>query len=122
MISGQPNQLVGPRSVNLFITNLCNRACPFCYLNDWVTNDKKTAIHMSLNNLDTLIHWLKNSKIDRVKIAGGEPMLHPEIISIVTKLVKNGVALRMNILRPEVWPILLLEDGNYMTQPNGKIY
>jgi len=80
-----------PYSVNLFITNLCNRKCPFCYLSDWVTNNQSAANHMNINAIRIVIRWLKRSRIEKVKLAGGEPMLHPNLIEIVNELVKNNI-------------------------------
>ena len=91
MMPGAPLQFLGPHSVNIFLTDQCNRRCPFCYLNNWVTNDEKTAHHMTLKDLRTLIRWLKKSKINKVKLAGGEPMLHPNLIDFVKELMKNHI-------------------------------
>ena len=93
MTPDAPQLSIRPNSVNLFITNLCNRRCPFCYLKDWITNDEKKAHHMSLKNLRTLIRWLKRSKIYNVQLAGGEPMLHPNLLDFVNELVKNNISI-----------------------------
>lgn len=91
MLPGSSQQYVGPQSVNLFITELCNRRCPFCYLNNWVASEGKTAKYMTLEDIKVVIGWLKRSGIRRVKLAGGEPMLHPQLLDILRELVKNHI-------------------------------
>lgn len=90
-MAGTPFQHYEPSCVNLFITNLCNRRCPFCYLNDWVTNKEDDAHHMSLKSLSTLIHWLQKSRINKVKLAGGEPMLHPNLLDFIHELMRSHI-------------------------------
>ena len=93
MMPGAPLQFLGPHSVNIFLTDLCNRRCPFCYLNNWITNDERTAHHMTLKDLGTLIRWLNKSKINRVKLAGGEPMLHPNLLDFVKELMRKHIVI-----------------------------
>ena len=90
-MSDHPLPHYKPSCINLFITNLCNRKCPFCYLNDWVTKEDNKVYHMSLKNLDVLIPWLQKSGINKVKLAGGEPMLHPSLIDFIHEFKKNNV-------------------------------
>ncbi|MGQ9680483.1 MAG: radical SAM protein [Candidatus Bathyarchaeia archaeon] len=93
MIASAPFQHYEPSCINLFITNLCNRRCPFCYLNDWIANNESNAHHMSLKSLDALTLWLKKSKINKVKLAGGEPMLHPNLLDLIHKLMRNHIGI-----------------------------
>ena len=74
-------------SVNLFITNLCNSACPYCCVRDWITHDSETAQYMSFRDLGRVIEVLKRSGIDSVRLLGGEPMLHPEIGGFVDRSI-----------------------------------
>ncbi|MBS7651509.1 4Fe-4S cluster-binding domain-containing protein [Candidatus Bathyarchaeota archaeon] len=87
------SQVPGPTCVNLILTDLCNRACPFCFLNDWIRGDEAGARHMSYKDLRTVIRWLRDSKIWRVKLAGGEPMLHPNLLDFVRELMKNRIVI-----------------------------
>ncbi len=91
MLPGSQQQYIGPQSVNLFITEFCNRKCPFCYLNNWITGEGKTAKYMTLEDIKTVIKWLKRSGIKKVKLAGGEPMLHTQLLDIVKELVNNQI-------------------------------
>jgi organic radical activating enzyme len=93
MLPGSAQQFLGPQSVNLFITEFCNRKCPFCYLNNWVADEGKTAKYMTLEDIKVIIGWLKRSGIRRVKLAGGEPMLHIQLLDIVSELVKSQITI-----------------------------
>ncbi len=49
---------------------------------------------MSLSDLDKVIDWLNRSKVRNVQLLGGEPMIHPDILRFVGKLVGKGVMIR----------------------------
>lgn len=89
---------------NLYITDLCNRRCTFCYVKEWTTSDHRKASYMSLSDLDKVIYWLKESKIGFVQLIGGEPMLHPDIIEIVERLKAMGINI-LTILTNGLAPI-----------------
>ncbi len=91
MMPGTPRQILRPHSINLFLTNLCNRSCPFCYLNNWIVHDEGDAIYLSHEDLLAIIRWLKKSKLSMVKLAGGEPMLHPRVVEFAEEFVQNGI-------------------------------
>lgn len=91
MMPGVTQQFLRPGSVNVFLTNLCNRKCSFCYLNNWITDSEEDAILMSRKSLATLLQWLKRSKLYRVKLAGGEPTLHPEMLDFVKEFIRNNI-------------------------------
>ncbi len=78
-------------SVNLFITNLCNIACPYCCVNDWITDDNKSAQYMKLKDLNLIIELLKKSQIDQVRLLGGEPMLHPHVYEFLKRLLEEDI-------------------------------
>ncbi len=48
---------------------------------------------MSYKDLRTVIRWLRDSRVERVKLAGGEPMLHPNLIDFAEELVKNRIVI-----------------------------
>ena len=78
-------------SANLFVTNLCNSSCPYCCVNDWITNDEKSAQYMRLEDLDLIIETLKMSQIDQVRLLGGEPMLHPRVSEFIERLLEEDI-------------------------------
>lgn len=70
--------------MRLSITDSCNLRCSYCMpngLNKQVTN-------LSLDDIKLICSKLSQFGISKVKITGGEPLIHPQIDEIV-KLLKN---------------------------------
>ncbi len=84
-------------------TSACNLACDGCYREN-ITNGHK-ALEVVKEEIDTF-HRLRTA--DGISIAGGDPLLHPEIVEIVRYITSldtkpiintNGAALTMDLLR-----------------------
>ena len=89
------------------ITDVCNFSCPFCFnasqefsVNASVNSMDKSF--MNINDFITIVTLIKNNGYDRIILSGGEPLLHPDIISMLihldahnfrTQLVTNGYLL-----------------------------
>lgn len=87
----------------LEVTNKCNLACKGCY------RDQRGGGHKSLEEIaDDLGVFRRHRKSDCMSIAGGDPLVHPQIAEIVA-MVKagawkpivntNGLALTPGLLR-----------------------
>ena len=76
--------LVSPVAVVWEITNKCNFKCPQCRA--FMDNPKRNT---DIEN--AVIEAVIANKILSINISGGEPLLHPEIVSIVRRLSENGV-------------------------------
>jgi cyclic pyranopterin phosphate synthase len=72
---------------------------------------------MSLTDLDKVIKWLRESNIGFVQLIGGEPTMHPDIIEIVKKLLKNGVHVR-TILTNGLADGALIKEVSDLVQTN----
>lgn len=95
MTAQVPNlNLVYHGGANLYLTNLCAGRCPYCCLKEWTTSDSSAAQHMSLNDLDKVIKWLRESNIGFVQLIGGEPLMHPDIIEIIRRLQAGRLLVR----------------------------
>lgn len=68
--------------VMLQITTRCNMRCKHCFLS---ATGAGMDISYSLIKSD-IIRKLKESKVKKVTLTGGEPLLHPDILDIVTAL------------------------------------
>ena len=66
-------------------TSKCNLHCDGCYRENRVNSHK---------SLETIAHELdifeRNRKTDGVSVAGGEPLMHPDIVEIVRMVRKKG--------------------------------
>lgn len=105
------------RAANLFITNYCNRSCPFCDVKDWVVHNEDTAYHMSEKDIRLIIDWLKRSGLTNVQLAGGEPMAHPKIVEIVEELVRNNLQI-VTVLTNGLGDTRLYEEVAKIAKPS----
>jgi hypothetical protein len=84
-------------------TSACNLACDGCY------RENVAGGHKTLDEVRTEIETFKRLRnCDGISIAGGDPLLHPEIVEIVRSVAAsgikpilntNGAALTMDLLR-----------------------
>lgn len=49
---------------------------------------------MTLTDLDIAIDWMKTSGIKSVQLIGGEPMINPNVLKIIEKIVGNEIQIR----------------------------
>ena len=79
--------------LELNITLQCNLACPNCNRLCHIYRDRTE--HMSLEQIDKFIKQAKvGGGVSRLKVLGGEPLLHPqfvEIYNMLTSAAKDGV-------------------------------
>ncbi len=83
-------------------TAKCNLSCDGCYRQN--ENNSHKSIEVIKEELDT---FTKFRKVDGISIAGGDPLTHPDVISIVREVKKrnlkpilntNGLALTKELL------------------------
>ena len=102
-----PHEGIGLVSNNAYLsvvaTNKCNRACPYC-----INSDTDHSLQLPVEKMRRTVKEAVNRfRIKEAIILGGEPTLHPDIISIISglkdagieivRLTTNGIALS-NIL------------------------
>jgi pyruvate-formate lyase-activating enzyme len=67
-------------------TAACNLACLGCYR----TNDPKA--HKTLDAIDReLDTFTRLRKADGISVAGGDPLMHPNVVDIVAKISERGI-------------------------------
>lgn len=86
----------------LEITNKCNLHCDGCYRRD-------SSLSMSLDEIENNLDEMASHRtFDSVSLAGGDPLLHPDISQIVNlisekgwkiRIYTNGMTLDENLLR-----------------------
>lgn len=67
-----------PELVDLCITHQCYRNCEFCY-----QNSTPKGSNANLSHIIHLANYLERLNVFEVVIGGGEPLLHPDFISIL---------------------------------------
>lgn len=80
--------------MNLILTTDCDKGCNYCFGRNW-----KPGQDMSLEQVE----WCINQEGPRLNLLGGEPTMHPEIVTIIrmSKATGKWVRLFSNLLFPE---------------------
>ncbi|WP_437491180.1 GTP 3',8-cyclase MoaA [Sorangium sp. So ce1014] len=86
---GAPSAHAGPapRSVRISVTDRCDFACTYCRPS---RHDGYADGRLMTSAWRTMFEALRDAGIRRVRLTGGEPLLHPEIVSIVACLASLG--------------------------------
>lgn len=79
-------------------TSKCNLSCDGCYREN--RKDSHKSLDEIKNELDV---FEKNRKTDSISIAGGEPLIHPDILEVVRMIAKKG------------WKPVINTNGDYLT-------
>jgi radical SAM protein with 4Fe4S-binding SPASM domain len=80
-----------PEVVELFPTNYCNFACPFCRCGKYHGDRSQYLDFAALSNL---LDELSQKGVKTLEMGGGgEPLEHPRIEEILTRLAKEGFRL-----------------------------
>ena len=100
-----------PRSVRLSLTDRCDLACVYCrpHRHDGYLEDR-----LDLEAWKTMVRGLVQAGVRRVRLTGGEPLLHPQVTEVVGFLASLGlddVALTTNATRLEKLARPLREAG-----------
>jgi cyclic pyranopterin phosphate synthase len=85
-----------PRSVRVSVTDRCDFACTYCRPSH---SDGYSEGRLMVPVWRTMFEGLQKAGVRRVRLTGGEPLIHPEILTIVTALAAMGfedVALTTN--------------------------
>lgn len=77
-----------PRSVRISITDRCDFACTYCRPS---RNDGYVEKRLSLDGWRTTLEGLVSAGVQRVRITGGEPLIHPHVVEIVRMIAELGV-------------------------------
>lgn len=80
-----------PVTCDLSVTNVCNAACDFCGF----ARDKKLAgpaRYVDLAELTRALPILRRRGIRFVTLQGGEPLVHPSIVDLVSEIVGAGIS------------------------------
>lgn len=79
------------KKLRVSLTNNCNLSCVYC-VPDGKTAEKQSSRFAQTDQILTTVSNLNRElKLDKVRLTGGEPLLHPEIESIISGLKKIGL-------------------------------
>lgn len=94
-----PQEAAQPRSVRLSLTDRCDLACVYCRPHK---QDGYLESNLDLDAWKTMVTGLVRAGVRRVRLTGGEPLLHPKVVEMVAFLGSVGlsdVALTTNATR-----------------------
>ena len=99
-----------PRIINCFITEDCNFNCPMCHVAN--SRQKQHLQTLSFETIKKLADDVASSGVS-FQLSGGEPLLHPEIISIIKYLHQKKIppGLVTNGLLLEKYADQLIKSG-----------
>jgi GTP 3',8-cyclase len=101
VLQSRPQPATPPRSVRLSLTDRCDLACIYCrpHKQDGYLEDR-----LEVEAWKTMAVGLVRAGVRRVRLTGGEPLLHPAVVEVVTFLGTLGLedlALTTNATRLE---------------------
>lgn len=105
------------KNLMINILDKCNLNCVHCFNRTYAVPDRL----MSLDQIDEIIKKVYNYGLERIYLTGGEPLLHPELIPILTHLthtytnVEIGITTN-GILLTEAMMKKINECGNVVVQ------
>lgn len=80
-----------PDYIQFYPTLRCNRSCGFCF-----NKDLPFVKDMSLTDFRKMIGTLKDVGVNTLDIIGGEPTLHPDIVTMVSDAERCGMRVNLS--------------------------
>ena len=69
---------------NIAVINYCNLSCPYCFADEFLTEDKKQI--MTMEQLEKILEFIGRTTVHRVGLIGGEPTIHPQFSQILERV------------------------------------
>jgi cyclic pyranopterin phosphate synthase len=88
LAASAPSARVQPKTVRVSLTDRCDLACVYCRPS---RNDGYFDKRLSDDAWKTMIRGLVEAGVRRVRITGGEPLLHPRVVDLVAFVASLGV-------------------------------
>lgn len=80
---------------NLVITDQCNLACPYCFAQSYLQQEKAegnpTGAFISREAFEARLDFLVRSGVGEVRLIGGEPTLHPQFEALIAAAQQRGL-------------------------------
>jgi SynChlorMet cassette radical SAM/SPASM protein ScmF len=94
------------RQIYFYLTDGCNLACRHCWLAPRFDPECGACQFLPVELFETAIAAAKPLGLERVKLTGGEPLLHPELLALVEIIERNRLALTVETNGVLVTPAL----------------
>jgi len=83
------------RQVYFYLVDGCNLRCQHCWIDPRYNSDKPSNKYLDLNLFHSIIKQARPLGLSRVKVTGGEPLLHPQIKEILALLAREDLGLTL---------------------------
>ncbi|MGV8038669.1 MAG: radical SAM protein [Thermoanaerobaculaceae bacterium] len=90
----EPRRVPRLDTIYFYVTGSCNLRCRHCWI-DPVTESQRSTLHLPWRELKPIFEEAKALGLRSVKLTGGEPFLHPDILQILADLPAMGLGVRM---------------------------
>ena len=92
------------RNINklrISLSEVCNMACTYCVTS--LSDHKRSPEELNTDQILYLVRLLKdNAGIEKVRLTGGEPLLHPKIVDVISGISEIGIK-SIDLLQQETW-------------------
>ncbi len=86
--------LVGPQTLSLKISGVCNYSCKFCGAHSSISKLRTRSLtkhFMHYENIKNIVDNAFTMGVENIYLTGlGEPFLHPQIMDIISYIAKRG--------------------------------
>ena len=79
------------RSLNVYPTDYCNYRCVFCKVRG-ICSSRRHRHEMNGDAFKKLIAFCKRSRIQTLRILGGEPTQHPRLVPMIEQIYREGMS------------------------------
>lgn len=90
----EPRPVPPLHTIYFYVTGSCNLRCRHCWI-DPATESQRSTLHLPWRELKPVFEEAKSLGLSSVKLTGGEPFLHPDIMEILADLPAMGLGVRM---------------------------
>ncbi|MHA1650041.1 MAG: radical SAM/SPASM domain-containing protein [Candidatus Helarchaeota archaeon] len=112
--------IIGPKSIQLEITNLCNLRCIMCDRWKW---DTHLQGDLTKEDLFSLFDELASLNTQHILFSGGEPLLRPDFKELVQYLNQKGIAITLitngTLLTEDIATLLIKSDATIIFSVDG---
>lgn len=79
------------KEIDLYITEKCNLACPFCS----VRAGENPIRELDYDTVTHFVDYCKENKVTDIHVTGGEPTLHKDYKRIIKYIIESGIDVRL---------------------------
>lgn len=114
--------------MNILLTEKCTNYCPYCFAQERMVNSPANSF-ISLGAFKEILDFLSKSKVRHVNLIGGEPLIHPNIVGIISMVNKVDTIRSVSIFSGGIIPLekvrqlsscLIPEKYNIVVNVNNK--